>query len=101
MKNENIIFMEVYRNGELQNTFYNYFDIVRSLLDSIYMGKFGGSNHKIKEHYNYSDRMNFTYTTYSYDCENNKTKYEYKYYNIPCTCNRLDTCKLLEALNHA
>lgn len=101
MKNENIIYMEVYRNEELQNTFYNYFDITRSLLDSLYMSKFGGTNHKLKEYCNYSDRMNFTYITYLYNSNDTKTKFEYKYYNIPCNCNRLDTYKLLEVLFNA
>lgn len=98
---KNVIYMEVYRDGTLQNTFYNYYDIARSLIDSLYMSKFGGKNHKLKENYNYSNKMIFTYTTYIYNSDETKTKYEYIYYNIPCSCNRLDTNKLLEVLSNA
>lgn len=79
------MYQEIYYNKKLIQTNDNQKDITMYLFNVIYLSKFK-KLHKIKENYNYSDKMNFTIKSGDFTI---------KIYNAPCKNNCLDIESLL------
>ena len=79
------MYQETYYNKKLIQKNYNEKDIIMYLFNVIYLSKFK-KLYKIKESYDYSDKMSFTIKSGNFTI---------KIYNVPCKCNCLDVDTLL------
>lgn len=79
------MYQEIYYNKKLIQTNENEKDITMYLFNVIYLSKFK-KLHKIKEHYDYSNKMSFTIKSGDFTI---------KIYNAPCKNNCLDIERLM------
>lgn len=88
------MYVEVYQDGQLKNTWNNQQDITMQLLSYFFRNKNGKNNNftiKIKDN---GEDAKITITTWFYNCKNEKEKTILNFYNVPMNYGWIDTYKI-------